>query len=85
MHPRAVIQQVQKDDSSELESYSETCLAHVWNYQAFATWITEVMHNAGDPSYAGEFRKQVARAELRRQFTSPAANRLFGELTGGVN
>jgi p-hydroxybenzoate 3-monooxygenase len=82
---RAVIQQVQKGDSSELDSYSETCLAHVWNYQAFATWITEVMHNAGDPSYAGEFRKQVARAELRRQFTSPAANRLFGELTGGVN
>jgi p-hydroxybenzoate 3-monooxygenase len=82
---RAVIRQVHKDDSGELESYSETCLAHVWNYQAFAIWITEVMHNAGDPSYAGEFRKQVARAELQRQFTSPAANRLFGELTAGVN
>jgi hypothetical protein len=48
-------------------------------------WITEVMHNAGDPAYAGEFRKQVARAELQRQFTSPAANRLFGELIAGVN
>jgi hypothetical protein len=32
-----------------------------------------------------QFRKQVARAELQRQFTSPAANRLFGELTAGVN
>jgi p-hydroxybenzoate 3-monooxygenase len=82
---RAVIQQVQKDDSGLLDSYSETCLSHIWNYQAFATWITETMHNAGDASYEGEFRKQVARAELQRQFTSEAANRLFGELTSGVN
>jgi p-hydroxybenzoate 3-monooxygenase len=82
---RAVIHRVQKDDSSLLDEYSSTCLRHVWNYQAFATWITEVMHNAGDASYEGEFRKQIARAELERQFTSPTANRLFSELTAGVN
>ncbi|MEU8149454.1 FAD-dependent monooxygenase [Nonomuraea sp. NPDC048901] len=58
---------------------------HIWNYQAFATWITETMHNAGDASYEGEFRKQIARAELERQFTSPSANRLFGELAAGEN
>jgi p-hydroxybenzoate 3-monooxygenase len=82
---RAVIHQVRTGDASLLDGYSETSLRHIWNYQAFATWITEVMHNAGDASYEGEFRKQVARAELQRQFTSPAANRLFGELTAGVN
>ncbi|GAA0999394.1 4-hydroxybenzoate 3-monooxygenase [Acrocarpospora macrocephala] len=82
---RAIIHQIQKDDSSLLDSYSSTCLRHIWNYQAFATWITELMHNAGDASYEGEFRKQVARAELERQFTSPTANRLFGELIAGVN
>lgn len=81
----AVIQQVRKGDPSLLDDYSETCLRHIWNYQAFATWITDLMHDAGDASYAGEFRKQVARAELQRQFTSEAANRLFGELTAGVN
>jgi len=82
---RAVIHRIQKADSSLLDSYSETCLRHIWNYQAFATWITETMHNAGDASYEGEFRKQIARAELERQFRSPAANRLFGELTAGLN
>jgi p-hydroxybenzoate 3-monooxygenase len=82
---RAVIHHLQKDDSSLLDDYSSTCLRHIWNYQAFAAWITETMHNAGDASYEGEFRKQIARAELRRQFTSPTANRLFGELTAGVN
>lgn len=82
---RAVIHQIQKDDSSLLDSYSSTCLRHIWNYQAFATWITETMHNAGDASYEGEFRKRIARAELERQFTSPTANRLFGELTAGEN
>ncbi|MBL0781444.1 hydroxybenzoate 3-monooxygenase [Streptomyces sp. BV333] len=43
------------------------------------------MRDAGDPGPAGAFRKQVARAEPRRQFTSETANRLFGELTTGVN
>jgi p-hydroxybenzoate 3-monooxygenase len=80
----AVIAQVHNGDPSLLESYSDTCLHHVWNYQAFATWITDLMHNAGDPSYEGEFRKQVARAELRRQFESEAANRAFSELTSGI-
>ncbi|MFE6488679.1 4-hydroxybenzoate 3-monooxygenase [Streptomyces sp. NPDC057757] len=82
---RAVIHQTRKNDSSLLDDYSTTCQSHIWNYQAFATWITELMHNAGDPSYEGEFRKQIARAELQRQFSSPTANRLFGEFTAGVN
>ncbi|MFI8346870.1 4-hydroxybenzoate 3-monooxygenase [Streptomyces sp. NPDC085596] len=82
---RAVLRRVKEGDASLLDSYSETCLPHIWNYQAFATWITDVMHDAGDTGHAGEFRKQVARAELQRQFTSEAANRLFGELTAGTN
>ncbi|NEW74575.1 4-hydroxybenzoate 3-monooxygenase [Streptomyces rhizosphaericus] len=82
---RAIIDRIQKDDPALLTGYSETCLRHVWNYQAYAAWITELMHNAGDASYEGEFRKQIARAELERQFTSPTAKRLFGELAAGVN
>ncbi|MGW4733089.1 4-hydroxybenzoate 3-monooxygenase [Streptomyces shenzhenensis] len=82
---RAVIRQVKEGDSDLLDSYSETCLPHIWNYQAFATWITDTMHNAGFTGYEGEFRKQIARAELQRQFTSAAANRLFSELTAGTN
>ncbi len=82
---RAVIRQVKEGDSSLLDSYSETCLPHIWNYQAFAAWITDTMHNAGFTGYEGEFRQQVVRAELRRQFTSDAANKLFGELIAGTN
>ncbi|MFI0446470.1 4-hydroxybenzoate 3-monooxygenase [Actinomadura sp. 6N118] len=81
----AVIRQVKEGDSGLLDSYSETCLPHIWNYQAFATWITDTMHNAGFTGYEGEFRKQVARAELQRQFTSDAANKLFSELIAGTN
>ncbi len=53
---RAAIQQIQQGDSRLLDSYSDTCLSRIWNYQAFAAWITEIMHNVGDTSYAGEFR-----------------------------
>ena len=81
---RAVLSEVRDGDRSLLEAYSDTCLHHVWNYQAFATWITDLMHDAGDPSIEGEFRKQLARAELRRQFESEAANRVFSELTSGT-
>ncbi|WP_064458048.1 4-hydroxybenzoate 3-monooxygenase [Streptomyces hygroscopicus] len=82
---RAVIRQVKEGDPSLLGSYSETCLPHIWNYQAFAAWITDVMHNAGFTGYEGEFRKQIARAELQRQFASEAANKLFSELMAGTN
>ncbi|MEU2790361.1 4-hydroxybenzoate 3-monooxygenase [Streptomyces sp. NPDC007100] len=82
---RAIIHRNRKGDTSLLDSYSDTCLRHIWNYQAFAAWITELMHNAGDASYEGEFRKRIARAELARQVASPAANKLFSELLAGVN
>ncbi|MFI5937924.1 FAD-dependent monooxygenase [Actinoplanes sp. NPDC051494] len=81
---RAMIAQVRDDDPRLLDAYSDTCLRHVWNYQAFATWITDLMHDTGDPSYRGEFRKQQARAELRRQFESEASNRVFSEFTAGI-
>ncbi|MFF0711813.1 4-hydroxybenzoate 3-monooxygenase [Streptomyces bauhiniae] len=82
---RAVLRRAGDGDTSLLDGYSATCLPHIWNYQAFATWITEIMHNAGDTTHAGEFRKLVARAELQRQFTSETASRLFGELSAGTN
>jgi len=82
---RALILFTRESDASLLDSYSDDALQHIWNYQAFAAWITNLMHNAGDPSYEGEFAKHIARAELQRQFLSPAANRLFIELTSGLN
>ncbi|MHC3473521.1 4-hydroxybenzoate 3-monooxygenase [Streptomyces sp. 7R007] len=82
---RAVIRQAKEGDSSLLDSYSQTCLPHIWNYQAFATWITDTMHNAGFTGYEGEFKKQIARAELQRLFASEPANKLFSELAAGTN
>ncbi|MER5433864.1 4-hydroxybenzoate 3-monooxygenase [Streptomyces sp. NPDC002588] len=82
---RAVIRHAREGDAGLLDSYSETCLPHIWNYQAFATWITDTMHNAGFTGFEGEFKKRIARAELQRQFASESANKLFSELTAGTN
>ena len=82
---RAVIHYVEKDDSSLLDRYSATSLRHVWNYQAFAQWWTETVHNAGDASYDGEFRHQVARADLERLFESTTASDLLSEFIAGLN
>ncbi|HEY0250415.1 MAG TPA: FAD-dependent monooxygenase, partial [Kofleriaceae bacterium] len=71
--------------TNQLETYSATCLRHIWSYQAFAAWFTDMIHDAGDPSHHGEFRRQVARADFERLFTSASANRLFSELIAGLN
>jgi p-hydroxybenzoate 3-monooxygenase len=61
---RAVVKYVDEGDSALLKSYSDTCLDYTWERQAAAVWMTETMHDSGDASYEGEFRKQVARANL---------------------
>lgn len=66
---RAVTHYVQQADSVPLEHYSQTCLRYIWDTQVHAVWITNVMHDAGDPSYTGEFRKRLARAELERMMS----------------
>ncbi|MFD5464990.1 hypothetical protein ACFWIQ_19500 [Kitasatospora sp. NPDC127059] len=85
MFARAVIRRYRDGDPAALADYSRTCLRHVWNYQAFAVWLTEMMHNAGDTSYEGEFRRRIARADLERLLDSPTAKRLYDEFTAGVN
>ncbi|MET8870789.1 hypothetical protein [Nocardia sp. NPDC004604] len=81
----AVVRYRTDHDSSLLDAYSSTCLAHVWNYQAFATWWTELVHIAGDASHQGEFRHRIARADLTRLFESGSANRLLSEFIAGLN
>ncbi|MFC8125598.1 4-hydroxybenzoate 3-monooxygenase [Streptomyces sp. NPDC057302] len=61
---RAIIQQVERNDSSLLDSYSDTCLDHTWERQASAVWMTRTMHDSGDAGYEGEFCRQIARKNL---------------------
>ncbi|MEV7603669.1 4-hydroxybenzoate 3-monooxygenase [Kitasatospora sp. NPDC089797] len=61
---RAVVRRVVECDSSLLDSYSATCLEYTWQQQASAVWMTETIHEAGDASYEGEFRRQIARRNL---------------------
>ncbi|WP_326948073.1 4-hydroxybenzoate 3-monooxygenase [Amycolatopsis sp. NBC_01307] len=61
---RAVVQQIDNDDPSLLDRYSETCLDHTWARQTAAVRMTETMHDSGDASYEGEFRKRIARENL---------------------
>ena len=81
---RALVGAVQKGDKSALDHYSDTCLPTVWNYQDFSVWMTETMHEAGDPTLRGEFRQKVARARLDALFNSPTAGRLHSEYQQGM-
>lgn len=75
-----------KKDNSLLQKYSEKVISHTWNYQAFALWWTNIIHNAGDESYKGEFQKKIAQAELKRLFGSnTTSNQLLGEFMTGLN
>ncbi|MBB5858237.1 4-hydroxybenzoate 3-monooxygenase [Amycolatopsis umgeniensis] len=81
----ALVRHYKNDDPSLLDAYSDARLRDVWNYQAFATWLTDTVHDAGDATYRGEFRHRVARADFERLYTSGTANRLLSEFMAGLN
>jgi len=70
---RAVIAQVRHGDGKPLAEYSATCLRHTWQQQVSAVRITQLMHDAGNPDYAGEFRRRLARAELESALAASGA------------
>jgi len=61
---RALIAAVRDYDSTALTDYSDTVLPHIWKYQDFSAWMTDTMHDAGDPTQRGSFRQTTARARL---------------------
>ena len=81
---RALVRAVRDHDNAALNGYSDTCLPTVWNYQDFSVWMTETMHDAGDSTLHGEFRRKVSRARLDTLFDSPTAARLHSEYLRGT-
>ncbi|WP_156677939.1 4-hydroxybenzoate 3-monooxygenase [Sphingomonas profundi] len=74
---------VRDGDPSALEVYSDTCLARIWKYQEFSVWMTDTMHDAGDATLRGEFRKEQALARLDTLFSSHTAAQLHSEYHQG--
>ena len=75
---------VRKGDDAGLRSYSATCLRRTWNFQEFSRWMTEMLHDSGDPGTAGPFRRELARARLDRLFTSGSAAASFADMMAGT-
>jgi len=82
---QALVSAVRDHDKSALNNYSETVLPHIWKYQEFSAWMTDTMHDAGDPTLNGTFRQMTARARLDNLFDSPTAGRLHSEYQRGMN
>ncbi|WP_158799855.1 4-hydroxybenzoate 3-monooxygenase [Pedobacter sp. L105] len=82
---QALLSALQNQDTAALENYSDTILPHIWNYQDFSVWMTDMMHDAGDPTQHGTFRQMTARARLDNLFHSPTAARLHSEYQRGTN
>ena len=59
----------------------EQCAAlfALWRYQEFSAWMTDTMHDAGDPALHGPVRQAMARACLDALFSSPTAARQHSE------
>lgn len=81
---QAFVSAVQNSDRTALDGYSDTCLPHIWTYQEFSVWMTDTMHDAGDPSYEGVFRQKIALARLNTLFSSAAAGRLHSDYQRGM-
>lgn len=81
----ALLQAIRDKNRTSLNSYSEMVLPHIWNYQNFAVWMADTMHDAGDPGLRGHFRQMTARARLANLFRSPTAAQLHIEYQRGMN
>jgi p-hydroxybenzoate 3-monooxygenase len=68
-----------------LAAYSDICLARTWDAQEFSRWFTEMVHDAGDATLAGPFRRKLARARFERLFRSPPAAAAFADLMSGTD
>jgi p-hydroxybenzoate 3-monooxygenase len=79
----AITAAVANGDETELRDYSDTCLERAWRYQEFSRWMLEMMHDAGDASRVGPFRRALARTRLVALFTDSTAARAFGEMMAG--
>jgi len=82
---QALLLAIRHKDRSGLDNYSDTVLTHVWNYQDFAVWMADTMHDAGNPVLNGKFRQMTARARLKNLFSSPTAAQLHSEYQRGTN
>lgn len=66
----------QHDDESELDRYSEKCLARVWKAERFSWWMTSLLHRFPD---ADDFAHRIQQAELDYLVGSEAACRVLAE------
>jgi len=82
---RALVSAVLKSDKEAVDNYSSTVLPHIWKYQEFSAWMTDTMHDAGDPTLKGTFRQLTVRARLDNLFDSPTVGRLHIEYQRGMN
>lgn len=81
---RAVRSAVRDGDDSGLRGYSADCLRRLWNYLEFSLWMTDLLHDAGDDTRSGPFRRRLARARLDRLTNSPAEARAFADILAGL-
>ncbi len=84
MLAQALVHAVRDRNRAALAAYSATVLPRVWKYQEFSAWMTDTMHDGGDPTLHGLYRQMVARARLEDLYSSPAAARLHSDFLGGT-
>jgi len=74
----------QAADSSELESYSATCLRRVWRVQEFSSWMSWMLHRLPDDFPQVALRRRLQRAQLDYLCGSQAAQAGFAENYVGI-
>ena len=82
-----LVKAIKSNEKDDLESYSDTILPHIWNYQDFACWMADTMHDAGNTALHGAFRQKIAKARLMNLFNqeSDTAAILHSEFQRGMN
>jgi p-hydroxybenzoate 3-monooxygenase len=77
----ALVEFLERRNSSSLEEYSAAALRRVWQAQRFSAWMTTLLHRHADDT---PFARRRQRAELQYLVSSPSAMTCLAESYAGT-
>jgi p-hydroxybenzoate 3-monooxygenase len=80
----ALVRLLQEKQTDLVDSYSDTALRRIWRCTHFSWWMTSMLHTVSPAQGGDDFDQQLQLSQLRRVFTSEAAQRELAENYTGL-
>ena len=77
----AFVARYENNTSVKLDTYTASCLKHIWRAQHFSSWMTSMLHRFAEHN---EFQRRLQLARLASMTESTAASTWLAECYVGL-